>query len=118
MVSIQTRGLVKRFGDLIALNQLDLDIEAGELFFLLGPSGCGKTTLLNLMAGFITPTEGYLTLGNSSVEGLPRVALGRDIGDQIVGPSADRGVVFQKHALFPWLNVIEKVSKFLKGIRL
>ncbi|MGR5543024.1 nitrate ABC transporter ATP-binding protein, partial [Vibrio campbellii] len=60
------------------------------------------------------PSEGYLTLGDSSIEGFPRVAMGRDIGDQITGPSADRGVVFQKHALFPWLNVIENTAFGLK----
>ncbi|MCG9698775.1 taurine ABC transporter ATP-binding protein [Vibrio natriegens] len=98
----------------LALSGVNLEIEQGDLVVALGASGCGKTTLLNLMAGFITPTEGYLTLGNSSVEGLPRVALGRDIGDQIEGPNADRGVVFQKHALFPWLNVIENTAFGLK----
>ncbi|MGR5470613.1 ATP-binding cassette domain-containing protein, partial [Vibrio astriarenae] len=80
----------------------------------LGASGCGKTTLLNLMAGFIPPTSGYLTLGNSQVEGLPRVTMGRDIGDQIIGPGADRGVVLQKHALFPWMNGIENTAFGLK----
>ncbi|MFA0087178.1 nitrate ABC transporter ATP-binding protein [Vibrio sp. 10N.286.49.C2] len=97
-----------------ALSGVNLQIEQGELVVALGASGCGKTTLLNLMAGFISPTDGYLTLGNSEVEGLPRVTLGQDIGDQILGPSADRGVVFQKHALFPWLTVLENTAFGLK----
>ncbi|MGR5237971.1 taurine ABC transporter ATP-binding protein [Vibrio alfacsensis] len=97
-----------------ALSGVNLQIEQGELVVALGASGCGKTTLLNLMAGFISPTSGYLTLGNSQVEGLPRVTMGRDIGDQIIGPGADRGVVFQKHALFPWMNVIENTAFGLK----
>ncbi|MGR5206202.1 taurine ABC transporter ATP-binding protein [Vibrio sp. PNB23_22_7] len=97
-----------------ALSGVNLQIEQGELVVALGASGCGKTTLLNLMAGFIPPTSGYLTLGNSQVEGLPRVTMGRDIGDQIIGPGADRGVVFQKHALFPWMNVIENTAFGLK----
>ncbi|AJR06580.1 nitrate ABC transporter ATP-binding protein [Photobacterium gaetbulicola] len=97
-----------------ALSGVNLKIEQGDLVVALGASGCGKTTLLNLMAGFIQPSAGYLTLGNSEVEGLPRVTMGRDIGDQIVGPGAERGVVFQKHALFPWLNVIENTAFGLK----
>lgn len=97
-----------------ALSGVNLEIEQGDLVVALGASGCGKTTLLNLMAGFIQPTTGYLTLGNSSIDGLPRVQMGRDIGDQIVGPGAERGVVFQKNALFPWLNVIENTTFGLK----
>lgn len=74
-----------------ALSGVNLKIEQGDLVVALGASGCGKTTLLNLMAGFIQPSAGYLTLGNSEVKGLPRVTMGREIGDQIVGPGAERG---------------------------
>jgi taurine transport system ATP-binding protein len=97
-----------------ALSKIDLTIEQGDLVVALGASGCGKTTLLNLIAGFITPTEGYLTLGSSKIEGYPRVSCGLDIGDEVTGPDADRGVVFQKHALLPWLNVIENTEFGLK----
>jgi taurine transport system ATP-binding protein len=101
-------------GPVTALSGVNLEIKQGELVVALGASGCGKTTLLNLMAGFTQPTEGYLTLGNSKVEGYPRVQMGRDIGDQITGPGAERGVVFQKNALFPWLNVLENTAFGLK----
>ncbi|WP_432454864.1 taurine ABC transporter ATP-binding protein [Agarivorans sp. QJM3NY_29] len=97
-----------------ALSEVNLNIEQGDFVVALGASGCGKTTLLNLIAGFISPTKGYLTLGDSVIEGYPRVACGLDIGDEIVGPGADRGVVFQKHALLPWLNVIENTEFGLK----
>ncbi|MPW29928.1 ATP-binding cassette domain-containing protein [Agarivorans sp. B2Z047] len=97
-----------------ALSEVNLSIEQGDFVVALGASGCGKTTLLNLIAGFIAPTKGYLTLGSSPIEGYPRVACGLDIGDEIVGPGADRGVVFQKHALLPWLNVIENTEFGLK----
>lgn len=101
-------------GPVTALSGVNLEINQGELVVALGASGCGKTTLLNLMAGFTQPTDGYLTLGNSKVAGYPRVQMGRDIGDQITGPGAERGVVFQKNALFPWLNVLENTAFGLK----
>jgi len=97
-----------------ALSDINFTIEPGEFVVALGASGCGKTTLLSLMAGFISPTEGYLTLGDSQLSGLPRVACGVDLQDQIEGPGQDRGVVFQKHALLPWLNVIENTEFGLK----
>jgi len=97
-----------------ALSNVNLTIKQGDLVVALGASGCGKTSLLNLIAGFIRPTEGYLTLGNSKVDGYPRVLCGKDIGDEVIGPDADRGVVFQKHALLPWLNVLENTEFGLK----
>jgi taurine transport system ATP-binding protein len=98
----------------IALSNVNLAMKQGDLVVALGASGCGKTTLLNLIAGFISPTKGYLTLGDSTVKGYPRVVCGQDIGDEITGPDAGRGVVFQKHALLPWLNVIENTALGLK----
>ncbi|MDO6563603.1 taurine ABC transporter ATP-binding protein [Amphritea sp. 1_MG-2023] len=100
--------------EVTALSGINFNIEPGEFVVALGASGCGKTTLLNLMAGFIQPSEGYLTLGDSSIAGLPRVACGLDLQDQISGPGKDRGVVFQKHALLPWLNVLENAAFGLK----
>lgn len=97
-----------------ALSNINFSIEPGEFVVALGASGCGKTTLLSLMAGFISPTDGYLTLGDNPVSGLPRVACGVDLQDQIAGPGKERGVVFQKHALLPWLNVLENTEFGLK----
>ncbi|MBJ7537346.1 taurine ABC transporter ATP-binding protein [Marinomonas transparens] len=97
-----------------ALSDINLTIEQGDLVVALGASGCGKTTLLSLIAGFIAPTKGYLTLGDSKIKGYPRVACGLDLGDEVRGPSADRGVVFQKHALLPWLDVMGNTEFGLK----
>ncbi|MEM9147142.1 MAG: ABC transporter ATP-binding protein [Pseudomonadota bacterium] len=82
-------------GDAVqALKNVSLDIKSGELMAVLGPSGCGKTTLLNIVAGFLAPTEGTISLG----------------GQRVAGPAAERGMVFQQGALFEWMNVSENIG--------
>ncbi len=97
MVSIKTRGLVKKFGDLVALDRLDLDVEGGELFFLLGPSGCGKTTLLRSIAGFHLPEEGSIFFDDDEVTRVPPHRRGT-------------AMMFQSYALWPHLNVFRNVA--------
>ena len=81
-------------GSVQALKDVSLDLKAGELMSVLGPSGCGKTTLLNIVAGFLAPTDGVMKLN----------------GKQINGPDADRGMVFQQGALFEWMSVRDNVG--------
>ena len=97
MVSIHIKGLVKRFGDVVALNHLDLEIAAGELFFLLGPSGCGKTTLLRAIAGFNLPDEGTIHFDGDDVTKVPP-------------HKRETGMMFQSYALWPHLNVFRNVA--------
>ncbi|HWO70226.1 MAG TPA: ABC transporter ATP-binding protein [Actinomycetota bacterium] len=94
---VQLEGLVKRFGDVVAVDGIDLDIPAGEFFSLLGPSGCGKTTTLRLIAGFERPNAGRILL---------------DGVDMANTPPHKRNVntVFQNYALFPHLSVEENVA--------
>ena len=77
-----------------ALENVSLTLNAGELLSVLGPSGCGKTTLLNIIAGFLGPTSGSLVLNDHD----------------IIGPDAERGMVFQQGALFEWMSVRENVG--------
>ncbi|CBL35887.1 ABC-type nitrate/sulfonate/bicarbonate transport system, ATPase component [butyrate-producing bacterium SM4/1] len=81
-----------------ALNEVNLSMESGEFISLVGPSGCGKSTILRLVAGLIPPTTGHLTVN----------------GREIDGPSPERGMVFQKPTLFPWLTVEKNISFSLK----
>ncbi len=70
-VAVGIRGMTKRFGDVVAVDSIDLDIGDGEFFSLLGPSGCGKTTTLRMIAGLEFPTEGSLQIFGHEVGTLP-----------------------------------------------
>jgi putative spermidine/putrescine transport system ATP-binding protein len=95
--AVRLEGVVKRFGDVVAVDGVDLEVREGEFFSLLGPSGSGKTTCLRMIAGFERPTEGRVLLG------------GVDVGDL---PPYERDVntVFQDYALFPHMTVAENVG--------
>jgi putative spermidine/putrescine transport system ATP-binding protein len=103
--AIRLQGVRKTFGEIVAVDEVDLEVYDGEFFSLLGPSGSGKTTMLRMIAGFERPTSGRVWLA------------GRDVTDL---PPYDRDVntVFQDYALFPHMNVADNVAYGLmvKGI--
>ncbi len=96
-VAISIRQVAKRFGNFTALERVSLDIASNEFFTLLGPSGCGKTTLLRMIGGFESATEGEIHLYGEEIENLP--ANRRSVN-----------TVFQQYALFPHMTVLENVS--------
>lgn len=85
----------------IVIDDVSIKIEDNEFICLIGPSGCGKTTVLNLIAGFETPTLGEVTVN----------------GQKITKPSPDRGVVFQDYSLFPWMSAISNVELALECMK-
>jgi spermidine/putrescine transport system ATP-binding protein len=94
---IRLIGLTKRFDDVVAVDEISLDIDRGSFFALLGPSGCGKTTTLRMIGGFEEPTAGRIELGGVDVAPLPPYR--RDVN-----------TVFQSYALFPHLSIFENVA--------
>src|SRR5438445_1032620 len=84
-------------GDVLAVDQVSLSVAAGEFVSLVGPSGCGKSTILRLLAGLDQATSGELRVGN----------------ERITRPSAERGLMFQEHNLFPWMTIRRNIQSGL-----
>ncbi len=99
---IELSAVEKRFGKFLAVDNLTLDLKAGEFFSLLGPSGCGKTTALRMIAGFQEPTSGKIVID------------GQDMA-QIPANRRPTNMVFQSYAIFPHLNVGNNVAYGLRG---
>ncbi len=92
--TLVARGLGKAFDDLVVLDGVELEAQAGQVLAVLGPSGCGKSTLLRVLAGFEAPTSGEVLLD----------------GRPVSGPSPQRGMVAQAGGLFPWLSLRENLG--------
>jgi spermidine/putrescine ABC transporter ATP-binding subunit len=99
--AVRFQAVTKRFGDVVALHEVSLDVRRGELMTLLGPSGCGKTTLLNLVAGFFSPEGGEVLIEGQKVNDVPTYQ--REIG-----------MMFQNYALFPHMTVAGNIAYGLK----
>ena len=99
--SVKLTDVTKRFGTMVAVDRLSLDVRPGEFLSLLGPSGCGKTTTLRMLAGFEQPDEGVISISGQHVQGVPPYK--RDVN-----------TVFQHYSLFPHMTVAENVAYGLR----
>lgn len=98
---ITFENVTKRFGKMVAVDNVSLSVEEGEFFSLLGPSGCGKTTLLRMLAGFETPTEGRILIDGQDISNVPP-------------NKRPVNMVFQSYAVFPHMSVADNVAYGLK----
>jgi putative spermidine/putrescine transport system ATP-binding protein/spermidine/putrescine transport system ATP-binding protein len=98
---VRFKGIMKRFGNIVAVEKMDFDIEEGSLVTLLGPSGCGKTTLLRMVAGLEEPTEGDILIKGTRINNTPI-------------HKRNLGMIFQNYALFPHKTIFENVAFGLK----
>src|SRR3954463_6727444 len=99
--AVAMRRITKRFGDVVAVDDVSVEIAPGEFFSLLGPSGSGKTTMLRMIAGFELPTSGHIELSGTDVTRTP--PFDRDVN-----------TVFQDYALFPHMDVVRNVEYGLR----
>ncbi|KMW60227.1 Putrescine transport ATP-binding protein PotG [Candidatus Rhodobacter oscarellae] len=102
---VQIRGVSKKFGDVTAVDNVDLDIYQGELFCLLGGSGCGKTTLLRMLAGFEFPNSGSISIGGQDMSTVPAY-------------ERPTNMMFQSYALFPHMSVERNIAFGLQQDRM
>lgn len=91
---LKVEGLCKRYGDSVVFESVNFSVAQGEFVCIIGHSGCGKTTILNVLAGLESATDGHVFMDNR----------------EVAGPSLERGVVFQGHALMPWLTVRANIA--------
>jgi nitrate/nitrite transport system ATP-binding protein len=99
MSFLQIQGLAKRYAAASVFENVNFTIEKGEFVCIIGHSGCGKTTILNILAGLDDASEGVVVMD----------------GREVAGPSLDRGVVFQGHALMPWLSAMSNIAFAVKS---
>lgn len=104
MSNVSLRSLVKRFGETVAVDNVNLEIESGSFTTLLGPSGCGKTTSLRLISGFLEPDGGDILIGGRSLNGVPP-------------DKRPTSIVFQDYAIFPHMTVFNNVAYGLRAQR-
>src|SRR4051812_41931462 len=100
---ISLHAVTKRFGPVVAVNGVTLDIARGEFFSLLGPSGCGKTTLLRLLAGLEFASSGEIIIDGKRMDGVP-------------ANLRPTNLVFQNYAIFPHMNVFENIGYGLRRL--
>ncbi|MBO5605697.1 MAG: ABC transporter ATP-binding protein, partial [Acidaminococcaceae bacterium] len=107
MAELKLQHIYKRFGDVTAVGDFNLEVADGEFISFLGPSGCGKTTILRMIAGFEKPTEGIIAIGDEEVSNAGK-------GYFLAPEKRGIGMVFQSYAVWPHMNVVDNVGYPLK----
>jgi ABC-type Fe3+/spermidine/putrescine transport system ATPase subunit len=102
--AVKLKNLKKKFGDVTALDDINLEVKDGDFYFLLGPSGCGKTTLLKIIAGLELPTKGSVTIAGKDVTMVP-------------ANHRNTATIFQEWALFPHMNVYDNIAFGLRMMK-
>ena len=110
MPEIFLENVSKRFGRVVAVDKLDLQILSNSFITLLGPSGCGKTTILRMIAGLETPSEGRIAIGN-------KLVFDSDQGINLPPGKRDVGFLFQNYALWPHMTVYQNIAFGLENMR-
>ena len=110
MPEIFLKNVSKHFGKVVAVDRLDLQILSNAFITLLGPSGCGKTTILRMIAGLETPTQGHITIGN-------KVVFDADQGINLPPNKRDVGFLFQNYALWPHMTVYQNIAFGLENLK-
>ena len=110
MPHIRLEHVTKRFGDFVAVDNLDLEIQDREFVSLLGPSGCGKTTTLRMIAGLETPTQGDIWIGD-------RLVFSQEKGVNLSPDKRDVGFLFQNYALWPHMTVYKNIAFGLENLK-
>jgi iron(III) transport system ATP-binding protein len=105
VASVELRGLSKRFGSLTVVDAVNLRIDHGQLVCLLGPSGCGKTTTLRLLAGFLEPSDGEISVGNRVVSSRAKT---------VPPENRNMSMIFQSYALWPHMTVADNITYGLR----
>ena len=107
MAELKLHHIYKRYGNVTAVGDFNIDVADGEFISFLGPSGCGKTTTLRMIAGFEKPTEGVITIGDQEISNAEK-------GYFLAPEKRGIGMVFQSYAVWPHMNVIDNVGYPLK----
>ena len=110
MPEIFLKNISKKFGRVTAVDHLNLQIMNNSFLTLLGPSGCGKTTILRMIAGLETPTEGVITIGN-------KVVFDSDQGINLPPDKRNVGFLFQNYALWPHMTVYQNIAFGLENLK-
>src|SRR5262249_42460046 len=117
MATVETRGVKKYYGDVVAVNGVDLVTKDGEFLVLLGPSGCGKATLLRMIGGFESPSTAPLGIAGFETPSAGELVIAGEVVNDLPPRARKIAMVFQSYALYPHMTVFNNIAFPLKAQR-